>query len=60
MNLEKAIQILTVMSKEKVYLLAPDGGDAVLLLIEAGKRVQLTRKIKDFVDVALLPGETED
>jgi len=59
MNLSKAIEIATVMQKEQVYLLAPDGGDAIQLLIEAGKRYLSLKLSEEYVIIKPLPGETE-
>ena len=55
MKLEKAIEILELTDKTRVWVGYPDSHDAIKLGIEAMKRI-----IDSHEDDELLPGETKD
>lgn len=60
MTLTKAIEILTESINLPEELLDQELDDAIKLLIEAGKRVNLVREQGDLVGPGLLPGETKE
>lgn len=60
MKLAKAIEIARTHPVPQVTASDHDFRDAVLLLIEAGERLQKTRKWSPLFGQPLLPGETID
>lgn len=58
MNLPKAIELCEDIEHTGEYEGDPDDSDALKLLIEAGKRLQLFRSKYGIYAFALLPGET--
>lgn len=59
MTLQKAIEILTYMTKSTNVASLEDCIDAIKLGIEALNRIQTYRREKFYITPELLPGETE-
>lgn len=59
MKIEKAIETLKDYKMESAFDATPDFEAALLLGIEALKRIQTQRAIPDFIPLAL-PSETEE
>lgn len=60
MTLKKAIEILTMIDDNPPDGVIQDFHDAIKLLIEAGKRVDFSRRDPNRPSEPPLPGETED
>jgi len=60
MTLQKALEIGQDITTYEHSASHTDKGDAIKLLIEAGKRLQSARKVKFDFYALPLPGETEE
>lgn len=60
MTLEKAIEILSLLSNAPDWVFDEENRNSIKLGIEALKRVRLNRQVTRYPYKTLLPGETED
>lgn len=60
MTLEEALRKVNVLANMGSEIILKGDREAMRLLIEAGKRISLTRKGLHKYGIPLLPGETED
>lgn len=58
MKLDNAIEIVIKLERTLAPTMSADGTDAILLLIQAGRRIQRNRLIGNHADQKKLPGES--
>lgn len=58
LTINKAIEIITVITKEQVYLLTPDSDDAVIMAADALIQYRDVREEHPELNLPLLKGET--